>query len=135
VTADPAALLDEFRRRQQTMYAGGEVDDVAALLSEDVVWHVPGASPIAGDHRGRAAVLDYFRHRRGLAGATMRMHVRSSLVDRDTVAEFTDGSARIDEVDAEWRTLGVYRFRDGLLAEAWLVPLELDAFDAIWSAG
>jgi ketosteroid isomerase-like protein len=126
-------LLAEFRRRQQAMYAGGDVAAVAELLADDVVWHVPGTSPIAGDHRGRAAVLAYFERRRDLAGATLRMQVRHSLADRDTVAEFADGTATLGGEPATWRTVGVYRFRDGLLAEAWLVPLELAAFDAVWS--
>jgi uncharacterized protein len=126
-------LLSEFRRRQQAMYAGGDVAAVAELLAEDVVWHVPGTSPIAGHHRGRAAVLDYFECRRDLAGGTLRMHVHGSLEEGDTVAEFADGTATLGGVRAHWRTVGVYRFRDGRLAEAWLVPLELDAFDAAWS--
>lgn len=42
------------------MYAGGPVEPVAELLAEDIVWRVPGKSPIAGEHRGVAAVLEYF---------------------------------------------------------------------------
>jgi hypothetical protein len=126
-------LLAEFRRRQQAMYAGGDVAGVAALLAEDVVWHVPGTSPIAGEHCGRAAVLDYFERRRDRAGGTLRMEARDAIEDGDTVAEFADGTATLGGEPAAWRTVGVYRFRDGRLAEAWLVPLELDAFDAAWS--
>lgn len=46
-----AELVAELHRRQGEMYAGGPVEPVLELLAEDVVWHVPGASPIAGDHR------------------------------------------------------------------------------------
>lgn len=42
------AVVDEFLARQREMYAGGDVAAVAELLAEDVVWHVPGTSPIAG---------------------------------------------------------------------------------------
>jgi len=31
------------------MYAGGSVEPVAELLAEDIVWHVPGKSPIVGE--------------------------------------------------------------------------------------
>ena len=126
-------LLEEFRRRQQAMYAGGDVAAVAEMLADDVVWHVPGTSPIAGHHRGREAVLAYFERRRDLAGATMRIEVRESLADGDSVAEFADGTATLGGEPAHWRTVGVYRFDGGRLAEAWLVPLDLDAFDALWS--
>ena len=46
------------------MYAGGQLGE---LLADDVVWHVPGTRPIAGDYRGPDAVLGYFRVRRELA--------------------------------------------------------------------
>ena len=42
------------------MYAGGSIEAVTQLLDEDIVWHVPGGSPIAGDHRGIARVIQYF---------------------------------------------------------------------------
>jgi ketosteroid isomerase-like protein len=54
----PARLVEELHRRQAAMYAGGPVDAVAEMLAENVVWHVPGRSPIAGEHRGREAVIE-----------------------------------------------------------------------------
>jgi len=130
-----AALIAEFHRRQGDFYLGGPLEPVAELLAPDVRWHVPGTSPIAGDHRGRDAVLAYFERRRAIAQATMRMTVRDSLVDDEAVVELVDGSARLRGSSVSWRTVGVYRMRDGRLAEAWLVPFDLDLFDFIWTAG
>ena len=65
-TPDAKAVVDEFLSRQREVYAGSDLSTVEALLADDVVWHVPGSSPIAGDHRGREAVLAYFRTRREL---------------------------------------------------------------------
>lgn len=47
------AVGEEFLARQREMYASGDLAAVEELLAEDVVWHVPGTSPIAGDYRGR----------------------------------------------------------------------------------
>lgn len=66
-------LVAELHRRQQEMYAGGPVDPVVELLAGDIVWHVPGRSPIAGDYRGVGEVIAYFERRRKLANATMQM--------------------------------------------------------------
>src|SRR5688572_18971779 len=74
---DAKATVDEFLSRQREMYAGGELEPVAELLADHVVWHVPGASPIAGDYRGREAVLGYFRRRRELAGGAMEITKRA----------------------------------------------------------
>jgi uncharacterized protein len=127
-------LVAELHRRQAAMYAGGDVDAVAELLAEDVVWHVPGTSPIAGDHRGRDAVLAYFRRRRALADNTFVMHPKGVLEDGDAVVQLVDGEAVIDGEQRAWSTAGVYRTAGGLVAEVWLVPLDLAAFDEVWAA-
>jgi hypothetical protein len=127
------ALIAEFHRRQGDFYAGGPLEPVAELLAEDIRWHVPGASPIAGDHRGRDSVLAYFERRRAIASRTMRMTVRDGLADDDAVVELVDGSALLGGESVTWRTVGVYRVRDGLLTEAWLVPFDLELFDRIWT--
>lgn len=57
VGTSPLELVEELHRRQGEMYAGGSVAAVLELLAEDVVWRVPGASPIAGEHRGHAGVV------------------------------------------------------------------------------
>jgi ketosteroid isomerase-like protein len=128
------ALMLAFRDAQREMYAGGAPGPVLDLLAEDVVWHVPGGSPIAGDHRGREAVLAYFLLRRALARDTMRIAVLQSMADDEVVVELADGTMELDDAVASWRTTGVYRIEGGAIAEAWLVPLDLDRFDAIWSA-
>lgn len=66
-------LVAELHRRQGKTYAGGPVDSVVELLAGDIAWHVPGRSPIAGDHRGVEQVVAFFETRRQLANATMRM--------------------------------------------------------------
>jgi hypothetical protein len=128
-----AVLIAEFHRRQGDFYAGGPAEPVEELLALDVRWHVPGTSPIAGDHQGREAVLAYFDRRRTIARATMRMTVRERLVDEEAIVELVDGRASLRGGLVTWRTVGVYRVRDGLLAEAWLVPLDLELFDRIWT--
>lgn len=117
------------------MYAGGSVQAVLDLLAEDIVWHVPGTSPIAGDHRGREGVAAYFEHRRELASATMVMHPGPLLADGDAVVQLVDGTAELGGRQVEWRTAGVYRIEDGRVSEVWLVPLDLAVFDRLWSSG
>jgi uncharacterized protein len=131
----PAGLIDELHRRQGAMYAGGSVDSVVELLANDIVWHVPGKNPIAGDHRGVAQVTDYFKRRRQLADSTMRMRPGEVIVEGEAVAQFVEGSAVIDRNRVSWKTMGIYRVdvERLLIAEVWLVPLNGDMFDRIWS--
>lgn len=133
----PAAdLVAELHRRQNEMYSGGSVDGVVELLAEDIVWHVPGSTPIAGDHRGVPQVIAYFERRRRLTGATMKMEPGELLETGDAVAQFVAGSATLDGEPVTWQTVGVYRvdLDHSWIHEVWLVPLDSDLFDRIWSS-
>jgi len=125
--------VDELHRLQAAMYAGGPVEPLAELLADDVVWHVPGSSPLAGDHRGRQAVFEYFHTRRRLVDNSMQLHPGEILADGDTVVQRVDGSARIDGEPVSWSTVGVYRFEADRVAEVWLVPTDLAKFERIWN--
>lgn len=129
-------LVAELHRCQGEMYAGGPVDPVVELLAGDVVWHVPGQSPIAGDHRGVEEVITYFERRRKLANATMRMHPGEAIAAGDAVAQFVEGSATLGSQQVYWQTLGIYRVdtEHRWIREAWLVPLDGELFDRIWSS-
>lgn len=89
-------------------------------------------SPIAGVYQGYDQVLDYFTHRRGLAHGTMQMHPRELLIGDD--AYIADGTATIGGAGHSWSTVGLCRIAGGRIAECWLLPLDLIAFDRAWSA-
>lgn len=41
-------------------FMDGDLDSLAAMFEEHVVWHTPGRNPLAGDYEGRDAVLASF---------------------------------------------------------------------------
>jgi acyl-CoA thioesterase FadM/ketosteroid isomerase-like protein len=99
-----------------------------------VVWHVPGTSPIAGDYRGREAVVGYFHLRRDLAGGSIAIAKEGAAHHDEALVQLADGRAQLGGQDVLWRTAGVYRVAAGTIAEAWLVPLDAERFDRAWSA-
>lgn len=130
-----ADLLARLHQEQGRLYAGEDQTAVRALLTDDIAWHVPGTSPIAGDYHGIDEVLGYFTHRRDLVQHTMRMHPRELLVGDDAhVAALTDGTATISGVEHSWSTIGLYRIDQDRIAECWLLPLDPAAFDRIWTS-
>ncbi len=127
-------LLDRLHAAQNEHYAGGPEDAVRALLTDDVVWTVPGSNAIAGTYRGRDEVLAYFRRRRDLADGTFRMRRLDVLSgEGGRVAALTDGVVVIAGVERRWSTIGLYELRDNRVAACWLVPLDAAEFDAIWT--
>ena len=88
-------VVTRFLACQREMYAGGPTEAVEEMLAPDVIWHVPGRSPIAGDHRGRRAVLDYFAQRRARAGGAIEITQHAQVVHADTLVQLADGHAAL----------------------------------------
>jgi hypothetical protein len=127
-------LLMRLHRAQQRFHAGGPTDELRGLLATDVRWMVPGQNAIAGRYAGIEEVLGYFERRRELASHTFRMLVREILTgEGNHIAALTDGTALIRQRPEQWSTLGLYEFRRGRLQACWLLPLDAEQFDRIWS--
>jgi ketosteroid isomerase-like protein len=103
------------------------------MLTDDVTWHVPGQSAIAGDYRGRDEVLRYFARRRELANATFRIDVRGVLADAERAVILAGGEVERDGETFTWGTVGIFRIARGRIAECWVVPYDQHSFDQIWS--
>ncbi len=130
------AFIDELQDAQHELYGGGGAGPVRRLLDPDIVWHVPGESPIAGRYEGPEAVIAYMLRRRDLADGTFRMRRRELMIgEGEHFAALTDGTAIINGRTREWSTLGLYRLRAELFAECRLFPFDQPQFDEIWSAG
>jgi hypothetical protein len=66
----------------------------------------------------------------------MKMKPGELLEMGDAVAQFVAGRATLDGEEVSWRTVGVYRVDLGQkrIREVWLVPLDSELFDHIWSS-
>jgi ketosteroid isomerase-like protein len=118
-------------RQGYAAFNRGDVDALVDLFAEDLVWHFPGTSKLAGDHVGRDACLAMLGEYSAASGGTLR----ADLVDVMASDEHVTGWAR-DTAEAGGRTLDtdsvvVFTMRDGKVTEArHLVgdPASLDAF-------
>jgi 2'-5' RNA ligase len=129
---DPVSVVRRFHAEQARAYAGEGTDGVRSLLADDVIWHVPGASAIAGEHRGVDAVLAYLEKRRAMTDSTFRVTVHGAELIAGRVVQLAGGRAVRAGRELTWETLGVFRVADGQIAECWLVPFDAAAFDEIW---
>jgi ketosteroid isomerase-like protein len=134
---DRDVAIESLRRlhaAQGAFYAGGPAAPLRELLTNDVVWRVPGENAIAGVYTGIDAVMEYFARRRDIATGTFRMYPGELLVgDGEHAAVLTDGTARLHGAEQRWSTLGLYRFRDSRIAACSLLPLDPAQFHRIWA--
>jgi len=102
-------------------------------FAEDIRYHFPGRSPMAGDYEGVAEVLEFFGRAFELTGGTLRLEMHDVIAnDEHAVALFTARAERAGR-RLEDHTVQVSHVRDGKVTEVWLQPGDLYAGDEFWS--
>jgi ketosteroid isomerase-like protein len=123
---------ERLLRREYEARANRDDETLAQLLHEEVIWHVPGRSAVAGEYRGIDQVLAYTRRRRELAEGTFFITVDDILANDEHGLVIATGKATRAGETFEWRAHGLYRFRDGRIAECRVLPEDQYAFDEVW---
>lgn len=77
--------------------------------------------------------MGYVRRRRELADETFEIEVHDVLANDEHGLVIATGRATREGRTLEWRAHGLYRFRDGHIAECWVLPEDQYEFDRIWS--
>jgi ketosteroid isomerase-like protein len=101
------------------------------LLGDDVVWHWPGRSSVAGDYRGRAAAVGLIRGFGQLTQGRLRVEPIDILEGADHLMAFTHVTAekegrQLDVVMADAMRFGA----DGRVEEYWTLSNDQAAVDA-----
>ncbi|MEX0683306.1 MAG: nuclear transport factor 2 family protein [Dehalococcoidia bacterium] len=114
--------------------AKGDEGAIRDLLAEDVVWHVPGRSPLSADYRGRDEVLGFLARPRELSGGTVRPQVLDIMAtDSHAIALVRVYAERegkkLDGSLQAW----TFRIAEGRIAEFWFLVEDRYAVDAFWS--
>jgi uncharacterized protein len=102
---------------------------MASLIAENVVWHLPGDHPLAGDWEGRDRLFQLLA-RLGTLGFTIREH--DVFADDDHVCALSYIGARRDDLAVETRVVSVFHYTDGLQTERWFYPDDVVAWNRIF---
>lgn len=113
--------------------AAGDLAALAATLTEDVVWHQPGANQLSGDHVGPQAVAAHLGRFMELSGGTFVLETESATESGNlvtTTVRFTaqrDGAADLDQHGVD-----VFRVEGDRIAEIWLIGEDQAVEDQFW---
>ena len=115
--------------RTADAFRSGDRAELERLIAADAVWHVPGEHDMAGDVRGRDALLAWLERLRGLGFWLTECDVFAS---DDHVCAVSLMGARRDGVDVQTRVVSVFRYQNGQQIERWLYPDDWAAWGAIF---
>ena len=127
-----AADIDVVRRLYQAV---NNRDLVAAedCFAPDVVWHLPGDSPIAGHHHGWAEIRDQFMAKLGpLSGDTFRAELVDVAAGQHFVIAVQHATASHGGRSLDVTACQLITVRDGLIHEVRGHYSDQAALDAFW---
>ena len=133
-TAIAASPEDNMKVVQDFFAAYGENDleGIAAVMDENVIWHIPGRHPLSGTKTGRDEVLAFFAQ---LGAAGFKAEPIYFGADETYVVDIHRGWSNAEgkpNVDTTWAL--VYRIEDGKIVEATNLSADQDAANTFfWS--
>jgi len=125
---------EELLGRWFLVQAQGDPNAVRALLTDDVVWHVPGRNLLSRDYRGPDAVLGFMARVRELSEGSARPQLLGVLANDGwavaLVRMFAEREGR--KLDGSFQAWA-HRIVDGKIAEFWFLVEDRYDVDAFWS--
>ena len=81
-------------------------------------WHFPGRSVLAGDYEGRDGFMTYLG-KMGETGATINIELVAVIADDNFATAIEHVTGEHNGKTYDQHDLGIFRFKNGKVAEAW----------------
>jgi ketosteroid isomerase-like protein len=120
-------------RKGYEAFAAGDLDTIRGLFDDNIVWHVGGRSPLAGDYKGMDEVFGFFAKLAELAGGTFKVELHDVLSNGTHSIALAKNTAQRDGKSLDDDNVAVYHVSDGKVTEAWFHPGDAYAVDKFWS--
>jgi uncharacterized protein len=75
-------------RRAYQNFESGDLDLLGVVMAQDVIWHEPGRSRLAGDYKGPQAVLGFLGQLKARSGGTFKVEILDVLSEPERVVVF-----------------------------------------------
>jgi hypothetical protein len=106
---------------------------ITDLLREDIVWTIPGRSPLAGTYRGRDAALGALRKAVELTAGSYVTELQHVVADDERIVALYRARGRREGRELDIGQALVCRVEDGRWVEVQALPFDQYAFDEFWS--
>jgi ketosteroid isomerase-like protein len=126
------AAQDVVRRFYQAV-TDVDFDAAEGCFAPDALWHLPGRSPIAGDHHGWAQIRDNFLAKLGpLSGGTFRAELLDVAVGHTYVVAVQRATASRGELTLDITGCQLIRVSNGVIHNVRGHYSDQAALDAFW---
>jgi uncharacterized protein len=110
----------EMARRGYVAFDKADMDGAMATIAEDCVWHGGVSGPLAGDYKGKAAILEFFMKFGQLTEGSYKSEIHDILAnDEHTVVLGTSTITRKGKTRKDKFTDTIHPDPDGRCKEFW----------------
>ena len=121
-------------RRAYEAFNAGDIEGVAELFDENIVWHLPGRSSMATDYQGRDATLAYFGRIGQETGGTFQAELQDMTADdEDRVVGIQRSTGDRNGKHLDVGNSIVFQLKDGRVIDGREHFHDLYAWDEFWS--
>ncbi|MFC4113570.1 nuclear transport factor 2 family protein [Nonomuraea zeae] len=125
----PNAVL---ARRLYELIDDGDIDGYLDLIADDAVFHIGGDSIVAGEHRGKDAIIRLGRLVLAETSGTFQTRLLSVEANDSYAITLHHWTAERRGERVAMDNFNVYRFERGLVTERWEYVADQHAHDAFW---
>lgn len=119
-------------RRLFAAFERKDVFGLRDLFADDAVWHVGGASKVAGTYRGRREIVRFLGSLPRMTDGTYVSRLIDVLASDDRAAVLYRATGRRAGRELDIDQLLLFTLRDSVVVEVLALPSDQKAFDTFW---
>ncbi|HEX5069363.1 MAG TPA: nuclear transport factor 2 family protein [Vicinamibacterales bacterium] len=108
---------EAIHKRQLDAFQKGDLDTVMSQFSPDAVWHLPGKSLLAGDHKGIDAIRGFLTRAVAETQGTFRLELLDAAYSDNNIFQWNRITASRGGRSLNERELLVFTVRNGKIVE------------------
>jgi ketosteroid isomerase-like protein len=120
-------------RRGFESFAKGDLEDLRELMSDEVVWHEPGRSPLGGDYKGPAGVLELMAKLRDRSEGSFAIDVVEVFGSPERAVVIQEETARRGGRVLDMASVVEFEIHHGRISEVTVYHEDTYHFDEFWS--
>lgn len=120
-------------RKGYDAFNKADIDAIRDVLAEDVVWHEPGRSVLAGDYKGGDEVLGLLRRLHDLSGGTFAVELVDLIADAERVTAFERLTGKRGAMELDTVDVVDFEIHRGRVTEGTVYQSDTYAFDEFWA--
>jgi ketosteroid isomerase-like protein len=114
-------------------FGRGDIPTLLGILADDIVIHVPGRHPLAGDHKGHQQVVDWLTKVGQMSAGTFKFDIHDCLATDTHVVVLVKTSAEHGGRSRTTDEAHIWHVANGKATEAWVLTTDPYGLDEFWS--